>query len=381
MAEIETDVFPQDEAKRINDFLLKAFEDEVKENIKPDWAELYTAAQQFISTYNSLERMIHNSRSAQRKNLMKMEIMSQNYIAQKEASETQYLRRAQFIAAFAFDKVLTKFRDQSQRLALIVHYDEKNQEVHQLKIPLEVLALYSRGKKGAFNIGKQAFFRLQEEYKDLNKKSVQDDHQKAAEIAFLGTTNRLNNFFKTMSKSDKRASALLMWNLSKNNPKTWVVARVNGFGDVKEAYIAAFYAKHGDSRQDKLVSEENVGSPPWYNDALIESFFYYIQRVTNLAAIVEEDVVTDTAQYAVKSTGARLPSIQQYLNVAVEIYLRGPSGDSDFNLENTIKELYPADAERNAIIAEGNQLIRENLNNNILNWLKEETYFKLEYYL
>jgi hypothetical protein len=36
VAEIETDVFPQDEAKRINDFLLKAFEDEVKENIKPD---------------------------------------------------------------------------------------------------------------------------------------------------------------------------------------------------------------------------------------------------------------------------------------------------------------------------------------------------------
>ena len=334
------------------------------------------AAQKFVSVYDSLERMIYNKNLAMRKKLLQMDVMSSNFIAQKEAGEDTYLQRAQFIAAFEFDRVLTKFRGQAKRVALIVHYDEKNQQIHQLKIPLKVLTLYSGGQKGAFNISQEIFAKLHEEYKDLNKENLQTEHQRAAEAAFIGTSNRLNRYFEKVNEKAKKADpkaktrqggvALLMWNLSKPNPKGWVIARVNGFGDVKEAYIAAFYTEHGSS-EDKLSSEKKIGPEDgYYNDDLIASFFYYINKVTNMAAIREEDVVTKDSQYAVKSTSAHLPSIVQYLKVAREIVSVDPDLLHNVNIEKAIEAMYPANSERNVIIMEGGKIVR-GVNENLLN--------------
>ena len=389
MAKIEENVFTSDDAEMINNYLMEAFKEEVEEGTRPDWDELYMAAQNFVSVYDNLERMIHNKNLAMRKKLLQMDVMSSNFIAQKQAGEDTYLRRAQFIAAFEFDKVLTKFRGQAKRVALIVHYDEKGQQIHQLKIPLEVLALYSRGKKGSFDISPEAFAKLREEYGDLNKEDLQTEHQRAAEAAFIGTSNRLNRYFEKVSEKAKKTNsnaktrrggvALLMWNLSKPDPRGWVVARVNGFGDVKEAYIAAFYAPHGSS-EDKLSSEKKIGPEDgYYNYDLIASFFYYINRVTNMAAIREEDVVTKESQYAVKSTAAHLPSIVQYLNVAREIVSVDRDLFHNVNIEEAIKFMYPADSERNVIIMEGGKIVRENVNENLLNWIKDQTFLKVDW--
>ena len=392
MAKIEENVFTGDDAEMINNYLMDALKEEVEEGTRPDWDELYMAAQKFVSVYDNLERMIHNKNLAMRKKLLQMDVMSSNFIAQKQAGEDTYLRRAQFIAAFEFDRVLTKFRGQAKRVALIVHYDEKGQQIHQLKIPLEVLALYSRGKKGSFDISQEVFAKLREEYGDLNKENLQTEHQRAAEAAFIGTSNRLNRYFDKVNEKAKKTDsnartkrggvALLMWNLSKPDPRGWVIARVNGFGDVKEAYIAAFYTPHG-SREDKLSAYEDekyIGPEDgYYNDNLIAAFFYYINKVTNMAAIREEDVVTKDSQYAVKSNSAHLPSIVQYLKVANEIILNSEvTSKKDFNLEKEIEDLYPQNNERNVIIMEGGKIVRENVNENLLNWIKEQTFLKVD---
>lgn len=123
---------------------------------------------------------------------------------------------------------------------------------------------------------------------------------------------------------------------------------------MKEAYVAALLTNH-ENKIDALYRHE-IGAPSYYDHDLIRIFFeHFIQKVTNKAAIVEEDIVTPDKQYAVKSTGASLPSIQQYLQVA-QFVAANAFEISVPELEAEIMRLYPMDAERNRVIATVNKL-------------------------
>ena len=94
-----------------------------------------------------------------------------------------------------------------------------------------------------------------------------------------------------------------MWKETK-----WVIARVNSYGDVKEAYVAALMKQHLDGWD--ILCHDSPGSAQFYNDMLIKDFFnHFITNVDNTAAVVEEDVVTDKKQYAVKGEGAGFPQL------------------------------------------------------------------------
>ena len=123
---------------------------------------------------------------------------------------------------------------------------------------------------------------------------------------------------------------------------------------MKEAYVAALLTHH-ENNIDAMYKHA-LGDPAYYDHDLIRIFFQnYIAKVTNMAAIVEEDVVTSDKQYAVKSAGASLPSFQQYLDTARLISSQKNILNAE-ELSKTIKELYPMNAERNKIRGEINSI-------------------------
>jgi hypothetical protein len=72
------------------------------------------------------------------------------------------------------------------------------------------------------------------------------------------------------------------------------------------------------SNLDKLCNCENIGKEPYYSHELAKTFFNnYISKVTNLPAIVEEDVVSNLlmgnsnikAEYMVKGKNFSLPGL------------------------------------------------------------------------
>ena len=144
-----------------------------------------------------------------------------------------------------------------------------------------------------------------------------------------------------------------MWKMGRD----WTLARVLNKGDIKEAYAAALLSKHK-TQEDKLYSA-GIGEPDYYSHELISSFYEsYITSVTNQAAIAGEDIIGDEAQYGVKSVGATMPSLNQYLEVAKWVASR----DSVFTVEELksfIEEKYDEGAARNIIIGTTGNMSKE----------------------
>jgi len=84
-------------------------------------------------------------------------------------------------------------------------------------------------------------------------------------------------------------------------------------GDLKEAYVAYLFSDH----ENNLLCGKNKGTEPYYDHDFIGTFYKnYITKVTNLEAILEEDVLTTDKQYGVKGRKASLPSLKQYITTA-----------------------------------------------------------------
>ena len=199
----------------------------------------------------------------------------------------------------------------------------------------------------------------------------EQDHVLKAKNAFLGTRNRLNEFW-SKTKSSQKQSGILLW---KEN-KRWQKARIINMGDVREAYATALMIKHQDEL-DKLCEVETIGKNPYYSDELISNFFYnYISNVTNLAAIVEEDINqenlyqfsqdasgnTISYQYGVKSKRAQAPNLGLYVAFA-DLILENAS---EQQIREWIKSKKDNEAKRNLLFEdlskEAQKVLQEQLN-------------------
>ena len=259
-----------------------------------------------------------------------------------------------YLLAFNFDAKLTAFRGQLPKEAIFVMWDSKKQQTKSYKMSMNKLVELANEEGRLFlkvgDLKGEEISQIEKEDRNgLDKKHIDE-----AQSAYRGVAARLTQFYnKTGVEWWHRKNGLLMWKTS----KLWTIARVTNYGDVKEAYIAALMTKHIQN-VDKLYGL-GPGQPAYYDDLLIESFFNnYIHNVTNMAAIVEEDINFDwnSAQYAVKSAGASLPSLNQYLTTAKFISqqktILEPKELSDY-IRN---ELFPMDAKRNIILGHFNSL-------------------------
>ena len=178
------------------------------------------------------------------------------------------------------------------------------------------------------------------------------DHIEHGRAAFMGVNARLEAFYSKRAKKItvdnngnqieheyQRQGGLLMW---KNNGE-WEVAVVANQGVISEAYVNFLFTRH-DTAKDFLSGLE-IGNPKYYSHNLIESFYKnYMSGVTNLAAIVEEDVIGEYAQYAVKAKKAALATPAQHLRVASTI-VSSTSNISPKDLKKMIIDAFKKNSE------------------------------------
>lgn len=312
--------------------------------------ELRAAAQLFLKSYRTLERVF----SLQQLSMLKSMISNQNdesgnttigILLKTRNAKTVYTR-SKYLLAFNFDEVLSKFREQVPRYAAYV-YVGPDGVPQTFKMPLkEMIVLLN--KQGRIGNPTDIFF-LKNEYGTLEQEQMkemggQQDHIKIAQAAYQGTVNRLNRYYDVFGLSGSfRQGGRLLW---LEGPGKWAIAKVNNGGDLKEAYVAALMARHKEDK-DPLCYDD-IGIAPYFNHMLIKDFFNnYIFGVTNMAAIREEDVVADSGQYAVKGARASAPSFQQYVTVAEAILTQNITSKEE--LEDYIAQVWNQDTHRNTV--------------------------------
>lgn len=336
----------------------EATENEIYEQTQVSWDMLKQSAINFCRSYINLEILEKNQNQKQINALLSFNGFSKDKIDVSsfltKKNNIQFLKM-KYLLAFNFDAKLTAFRGQLPKEAIYVFWDSYRQQTRSYKMSMNRLVELA-DENGRLFLKKRDL--KAEEKLAIEQNQAMGFNQKhiiEAQAAYRGVASRLTQFYKKTGVNGlQRKNGLLMWKLNKQ----WTIARVTNYGDVKEAYIAALMTKHKQNI-DKLYGL-GPGQPKYYDDLLIESFFNnYIHEVTNLAAVVEEDINFEdgVSQYAVKSKGASLPSLNQYFTVAEFISKKKTPFDNGAQLQEYIKqELFPADAKRNFILGTFNTL-------------------------
>lgn len=362
------DIITNDDISTLAKMLKEATNDATYEATELSWLQLKNSAKNFLKASEQLTNNYYNYEKSVWKSLINNNSDS-NFIQGMRGSKEAYFQRAQYLLAFSFDAKLTAYLQELPKKALYVYTDSTG-AVSTYELSMAELAKYAN-KHGRLNISANQLNKRGE--MPLEKTGLFDTHHiAAAQAAYKGTAARLNQFYKKAGLSGGKAQGgLLMWKLSGE----WNIARVTNFGDIKEAYTSALMTKHK-SDLDKLCNTD-IGSPKFYSHELISTFFNnYIYNVTNKAAIVEEDVITQQVQYSVKSARSELPTLSQYISVA-ELIVKSKSLLSQSELKKLINEKFPYDIHRNKVLLHGERITQKAMDKLKLSDLEKEMIIKI----
>ena len=269
---------------------------------------------------------------------------STNYMKDKEDAFERSINQQKYLLAINFEHYLSIYRKEKERSAIYVTVDSKGHIAGSYEIPMKELITYSL-KSGEFSEsqinteGRISIEGSPEEQSLLNARHIEE-----AQMAYNGVYERLERYYEVAEYKKQEKKKIGGFLLQKNS-KGWVEGQVLNYGDLKEAYIAYLFDTHGGN-----VCKLAGGNPPYYNHAFIGQFFEkYASKVTNLAAIREEDIISNKRkkQYAVKGLGAKLPSFNQYFVIAKYLAYGNYKMIDRKKLEQYIKDRYPSDAKRN----------------------------------
>lgn len=322
----------------------KIISEKTEEKLLVSEKELQNQAKIFLSAILTLEREKNNYEELALKFIaFKGNPDSTEYEKNKMDTIEKSILQQEYLLANNFEKYLSNYRNELERSAIYVTTNTKGEIVGSYEIPMKELITYT-DKLGYFSQG---------QINALNQKSLEEQnlfeeqHVLEAKMAYEGVYNRLERYYELHNtKDDTKTSGILLW----KNSKGWQAGRVLNYGDLKEAYIGFLFDNH-----EKQLCKLAGGNPPYYNHTFIGKFFEnYINQVTNLSAIVEEDIKVKSMnkQYAVKGLGSHLPSLQQYIDIAQSIaYLSKTNYITKKWVEKKIRELNPNDAKRNIKLA------------------------------
>lgn len=336
------DYISQNDLKTIETLLKEATASEGQQVTQVSWQQLQSAANNFLSGLRALEVNEKMLDKEYLKNLINNP-ESASYIKGLRGSQKAYFIRAKYMMAFNFDRYLTQFLGELPKEAVYVF--EGGGQVQSYKMSMMELAKRANAE-GRLRVSKsQLTADNRQALENIDETGIPDEHIEKAQAAYMAVNARLNRYYEKTGQSGSSAQGgLLMWKMNSE----WSIARVSNKGDLKEAYVAALMARHK-SNLDKMMGTA-VGAPEFYADSLVQTFFEnYVHNVTNKAAIAGEDVVTDEGQYSIKSAGAQMPSLQQYINVAKWIQVR-PGLFTAAEIKGFIEQEYSADAIRNIIV-------------------------------
>ena len=323
----------------LNDAEIQSLEEAVQEASKEivwqdfqvDNQQLFQQAMVFINNLKIIEVMEQKLLSSNNQTAIKNIRLQQQQLAQKK-----------YLLALNFDMYLTKFRGEVEKKLLYVYSTKTTVETYEL--PLTKLALLINTRL-RINVSRKQLLTMGAE--KMEDKIGDQEHIVKVTAAYRGVQARLEQYFARVK--GQKQSGILLW---KTGPQ-WTAARVLNYGDLKEAYAAALMSKHG-SVEDFLYNIDNSSNSIFAGHELIQQFFEnYIAKVTNLAALKEEDVVTSEGQWAVKSKNASLPSIEQYRSVAEFIIEKGSLITLE-ELQQSINDTFKTSSVRNVILNKTN---------------------------
>lgn len=332
--------------KGIIDILKKGVEEEFDNAIKIDWIMLQKAASKFLSEQASF--------SAAKIQTQKIsQIVSMNSVVGYEHFSSDIIKRANeskrfYNALFEFDIALTNYLGEVPKRGLYVFFDQDGKP-STYDMSMQDLANMSQGRGRIAKLNRNGLRSIEEQIDENAQDDLEHIHQ--GTCAAMGVNKRLEQFYArrgkqtvinkktntTITKNAQKQGGLLMWKTA----GTWKIAKIANQGVVGEAYAQFLMTKHK-TKQDYLVGIE-TGSSPFYSHSLIAKFYKYLSTVTNNPAIVEEDIYTEWAQYAVKGQKAGLPTPEQYIRTAYTI-LSSADEIAPNNLKNMITLAFEKDS-------------------------------------
>ena len=323
-------------AESIEAALKKSLENQADEKTRVSWNELKIAAQKFLKTVNVTQKSELTSQS------ISEYIVKNNKIPEYELTKKRLAKAkaAQYFykELFKFDDVLTKYLKGLPKRAVYVAINEEGiPSTYEMSLTEMAELSQKRGRLGNSLPKKftENHFSIESEIDKKNKEELNHISQGAA--AVQGTINRLNVFYNKLGENVQKQGGILMW----KKGGRWNLAKVANQGVISEAYVNFLFTKH--KTQKDYLYKVDKGENPYFSHSLIDNFYRYLSAVTNMPAIVEEDILTEFAQYAVKSSRAPLPSINQYLRTAQTIVLYNGVLTPD-NLKKLIKNTFSKDS-------------------------------------
>ena len=338
---------PESSVEEVIEELKKATIESLSKDVKVSLSELKRQASIFLSSVKTLSKEYENFTRESLNKIIRSQPEAALYVRKGEMEKERLYVQSLYMLLFHFDEFLSRFRKEDERKVIYVFEDKNTGKLDSYEMNYRELVV-NANKTLAIDISKE---RLQTNKRTSleSKKMISEDKIKQSQIAYNAVNNRLERYFET-HKGAQKQGGIIMWRKGKN----WMLGNVQNKGDLKEAYISFLFSNHEDALSK--VIESNSGNPPYYSHELVDLFYNnYINKVTNLAAIVEEDVVISNKQYGVKSLNAELPKFQQYINVATAIV---NNEINENNIEQIIKEKVNKEAARN-IAVKVNKKFRE----------------------
>jgi len=300
MANQETLFTPSDpEIQEIAEEVYKIMNDEFHSTTDVTWQSLTSSAKFLIQRCDQLNEFSIT--------MKQFDILKDAMGLVKKSNQQLVLLQASYAYAFWFDEQLKQFRGQVPSSALFVLEDSKGM-LSTYEMPMLSLIKYvNAADKNRLNASNAL---LRKELDGVKKEDVFDaEHVAQAQAAYTGVSNRLERYWSKVG--GQRQDGILLW----KEGREWIAAKVLNKGDLKEAYTAALMSEHK-SKMDKLCGIP-TGSPKYYSHELVRVFFNeHISKVSNAAAIQEEDIIMPNRQYGIKSFRAELPSLNQYYDTA-----------------------------------------------------------------
>lgn len=325
-------------------------EQTIKEGMEVTWEQLQTAAKEFLQGYKILQEAGKNFKS-QLINALN-QITPKNAPQKTKALEQERLQilRGQYLLAIEFEKYLNAYRKNAPSSMAYI-YEDPDGSLTVYELSLREMVMGSSLDKDSLRFSSINYLKkLQSTEEGKIKKyfKEKEEHMIEAQNVYQWTEARFYRHFEVFQRSQKNM-AILMW---KEN-REWVLNTLLNLGDVKEGFTNFLISNHINELCQKIKNADNNLDKYGDHDAVKTFYENYITQVTNLDAIVEEDILIKDSegkvefQIGVKSGKAALPGITQYLKMAYNIL---KNDDLKDNINEWIKNNFNEGDHRNKTI-------------------------------
>lgn len=342
---LDDEVIKNLDVQQVIDLVAKIGSTELDENEKVGYDLLVNEAKNFLSAIYTFEtqKEMFKVNTLKYLALRKDPSAVEGTLIKEENFERGILQQ-EYQLAFRFEKFLDNWRGKKERVGVYVNINSKGVP-SSYEIPLTELVDYAT-KSGDFSISQKRLTKNQtrtslEENNELFSKT----RVELARKAYEGVYNRIEQYYTKAGITDRKTSAGIL--LFKESTGEWTAVKVLNYGDLGEAYITYLFEK-----RNNVLNGISAGNAPYHSHELVKAFYYnYIRGVTNMSAIVQEDVVLKNKELAVKSKNSGLPSFQQYIDTALMI-VRDSTHQKSLRytkkeFESALKRRFPQDAKRN----------------------------------